>query len=323
MAKRFMAINILPSSNHLIAILVFIIISLPSSSAIVIDARNNWEGPYEASGGRTLLVEELSATWCPSCTEIDPYLMEVADSHGSRISIVTYHPSDDVDAFQPEASQHRIDRLKATHPDIGSTPSFIVDGGIMRVGPESWPDVQKDILTKEVNNPNPSTIKFDIKKVDGYIQASVKEFENNGNGDNMSQLTFILAQHSLSVPDGFKNPGKDTRDRVVTAVAECNLQNNSIQYSSGFDDATIIGNSCQSGFSVTLSQDVSQFSLVLVHERLYDNLTTQSTSLNTYGVVEFSYRDIEIADSWNNLMAILIGFTIIGFLWHYYQRTNK
>jgi thiol-disulfide isomerase/thioredoxin len=323
MAKRLVMANFVPTSNHIIAVLVFIIISIPSSSAIVIDAKNNWEGPYEVSGGRTLLVEELSATWCPSCTEIDPYLMEVADSHGSRISLVTYHPSDDVDAFQPEASQHRIDRLKVTHPDIGSTPSFIVDGGKMRVGPESWPDVQKDILTKEVNNPNPSDFSFEIKKVNGLIQASVKEFENQGNGVNMSQLTFLLAQHSLSVPEGFENPGGDTRDRVVTAVAECNLQNNSISYHSGFNNVSISDGSCQTGFSVTLSEEISQFSLVLIHERTYDNLTTQDTSANTYGVVEFSFREVEVTDSWNNLIAILFGFTIVGFLLNYYYNSKK
>lgn len=323
MAKRLMAANSVPASNYIIAILVFIIISIPSSSAIVIDARENWDGPYEVSGGRTLLVEELSATWCPSCTEIDPYLTEVADSHGSRISIVTYHPSDDLDAFQPEASQHRIDRLKSTHPEIGSTPSFIVDGGKMRVGPESWPDVQKDILTKEVNNPRPSIIKFDIQKVDGQIQASVIDFQNRGNGENISQLTFILAQHSLSVPKEVVNPGGDTRDRVVTAVAECNLQNNTIGYYNGFSNVSIKNNSCQSGFSVILNQDVSKFSLVLIHERIHENLSTQDSSVNTYGVVEFSYRDIEVSDSWNNLIAILIGFTIVGFLWHSYQKTKK
>jgi len=53
--------------------------------------------------GRSLLVEEVTTTWCPSCAEIDPFLMGVADAHGSRIAMVAYHPSDGEDAFQPEA----------------------------------------------------------------------------------------------------------------------------------------------------------------------------------------------------------------------------
>tara|TARA_B110000467_G_scaffold152814_1_gene162531 strand:- start:8486 stop:9457 length:972 start_codon:yes stop_codon:yes gene_type:complete len=323
MAKDFLTQRALSFSHYLITILVFVILSIPSSSAMVIDASKNWDGPYEAIGGRTLLVEELSATWCQSCSEIDPYLMEVADSHGSRISIITYHPSDDVDAFQPEASQYRIDRLKITHPEIGSTPSFVVDGGEIRVGPESWPDVQKDILTKEVNNPRPSKLKFNIQKVNDTIEASVSNFQNQGNGNNISQLTFILAQHSVTVPEGFDNPGQETRDRVVTGIAECNLQNNTIQYSNGFEDVKVLDNSCKSGFSVTLDKNLSEFSLLLIHERVMENLSVQDTSQNTYGVIEFSYRDVEVEGSWNNLIVILVGFTIIGFLWLSYEKINK
>ena len=82
------------------------------------------------------------------CAEIDPYLQQVADAHGSRISIVTYHPSDGEDAFQPEAAKHRIERMKLVNPQIGATPSFVVESGLLRIGPDSWPDVQKDILKK-------------------------------------------------------------------------------------------------------------------------------------------------------------------------------
>ena len=63
------------------------------------------------NGGRTILVEEITATWCISCTEIDPYLEEVADSHGSRISLVALHPQDGVDVFANEASEKRIERI--------------------------------------------------------------------------------------------------------------------------------------------------------------------------------------------------------------------
>ena len=37
---------------------------------------------------RTVLVEERTAIWCPSCAEIDPELAIVAKSHGTRTAIV-------------------------------------------------------------------------------------------------------------------------------------------------------------------------------------------------------------------------------------------
>ena len=113
-----------------VLITVLITLSMQSSNvtAVVKEHPSQWEEEINVQGGRTILVEELSATWCTSCAEIDPYLQQVADSHGSRISIVTYHPTDGEDAFQPEAASHRINRMKMINPELGSTPAFVVEG---------------------------------------------------------------------------------------------------------------------------------------------------------------------------------------------------
>ena len=308
--------------KFLISVLICVILFIPTSSALIVDASEKWNETYLVEGGRSLLVEELSATWCESCAEIDPYLMEVADSHGSRIAMVTYHPSDGVDAFQPLAAKHRIERLSITHPGIGSTPTFIVDGGQQRIGAQSWPDVQKDILSKEVTNLKPSRLSFEISKNNNEtFTASIKSFSDQDNGVNKSQLTFMLVKHSLTVPEGFDNPGGKYRDRVVHGLVECNLQNNSITYSSGFLYSNIDDNSCQSGFSVT-SELEDEFSVLLLHEKVYQNLSSEEPS-STYGVVEFAFRNLESDESWDNLLIILIGFTVIGFLWIYFEKRNK
>ena len=308
--------------KFLFSTLVCIILFTPSSSALIVDASDDWNESFLVEGGRSLLVEELSTTWCENCAEIDPYLMEVADAHGSRIAMVTYHPTDGFDAFQPPASQHRIERLELTHPGIGSTPTFIVDGGQQRIGSDSWPDVQKDILSEEVKNLNPSELAFVISKNDNNsFTASIQSFNGKGNGDNISQLTFMLAKHSQLVPDEFDNPGGSHRDRVVYGVSECNLQNNSITYSSGMLNSNIDNNSCKNGFAVTF-EPVDQFSILLIHEKVYQNLSSEEPS-SSYGVVEFAFRNLENNQSWNNLLIILIGSTFIGFLWKYYENKNK
>jgi len=322
MAKWFGASHHLSFVNFLISTLICLILFTPSSSALIVDASEDWKEPFLVQGGRSLLVEELSSTWCDSCAEIDPYLMDVADSHGSRISMVTYHPSDGSDAFQPIASKHRIERLNITHPGIGSTPTFIVDGGQQRIGSQSWPDVQKDILSKEVKNLNPSELGFLISKNDNNtLTASVQNFNDNGNGNNISQLTFILVKHSQLVPEGFYNPGGKYRDRIAYGLAECNLQNNSITYSIGMVYSSVNDDSCGGSFSVTLELE-EQFSLLLIHEKVYQNLSSEEPS-STYGVVEFAFRNLETDESWDNLLMILVGFTFIGFLWKYYENKNK
>ena len=98
------------TSNALLAIAILILLS-NSSMAVLVDQSDLSQG-ITVNGGRTILVEEITATWCISCTEIDPYLEEVADSHGSRISLVALHPQDGVDVFANEASEKELKELK-------------------------------------------------------------------------------------------------------------------------------------------------------------------------------------------------------------------
>ena len=73
-----------------------------AAQAKVIDPNTPLNEPVQSSLiGRSVLIEEITTTWCESCADIDPYLMGVADAHGSRIAMVAYHPSDNLDAFQP------------------------------------------------------------------------------------------------------------------------------------------------------------------------------------------------------------------------------
>ena len=110
---------------------------------------SDWNGSYVVQGGHSILLEEYTTTWCPRCAEIDLDLGIVAEEHGTRIAMVSYHPSDGVDAFGPEAAQHRIERLKIQHTSLGATPSFIVHNGEVREDVVEWPDVQGDILRAE------------------------------------------------------------------------------------------------------------------------------------------------------------------------------
>ena len=107
-----------------------------------------WMGGYRRY---TILVEELTATWCARCAEIDLDLGIVAQEHGKRIAMVSYHPEDGVDAFGPEAAQHRIERLEIQHGKTPGYPSFVVNNGELRQDVASWPDVQSDILRAESN----------------------------------------------------------------------------------------------------------------------------------------------------------------------------
>ena len=280
------------------------------SQAEVKNFDEEWNEEIAVAGGRTVLVEELSATWCVSCAEIDPYLQQVADAHGSRISIVTYHPSDGEDAFQPAAAKHRIERMKLVNPQIGATPSFVVESGLLRIGPDSWPDVQKDILKAETNRQEVSKLAFTIAKDGNNYSASISNIELM-EVSYETQITFLLMNHGVEMPDGFFNPGESHRDRVVIATSSCNIGTNVTQ-NIGFSDSTVTD--CLSDFTVNFTND-GKFSVILIHEATNEVLLSSPNLANSLGVVEFAYRDIEIQSETNIMPIVFLSIISIGCIW--------
>ena len=268
-------------------VLLVLLVCLSPANAKIVPLDTSFDQPVSSGvGGRSVLVEELTATWCPSCAEIDPELMQVADSHGSRVALIALHPSDGEDAFQPEAGQHRIDRLMAGNDDLAlSTPTFVVEGGEPRVGYDAWVEVQKDILDAELQRQAVTELAFEVKRNGtGYI-ATVTH------GDtvtNAGQFTFILLQHEKPMPEGFVNPGEPTRDRVAVATAECTLVNDTIVTAIGFTTASP-GDGCTKGFSVEF-EAMTSWSLLLIHEATLETVESQG-NLPTYGAVELAFRD--------------------------------
>lgn len=259
-----------------------------NGQAMVVSPSGEFTGPITTEdGGRSMLVEEITATWCPSCAEIDPELLQVADSHGSRIALVALHPSDGEDAFQPAASQHRIDRLETVQAGVStSTPTFVVEAGAARRGYDAWADVQRDILNEELARQNTSGLDITVERTTAGYRASVAS--TTLTALEGTQLTMLVVEHGKSMPDGFVNPGLDHRDRVVVGLAECSLDNHSITTNLGLLGASVT-DECTTSFSVEF-EEIDSWSVILIHESTQETLDSggQTTS---YGVVELAYRE--------------------------------
>ena len=198
-----------PSSN-LVLLVALCVLMVNNASGVIVE-QSELESGKSITGGRTILVEEITATWCQSCTEIDPYLEEVSQSHGSRIALIALHPNDGVDVFSSDASEARIDRLALSHDNYTGTPSFSVNGLNYQEGPQSWPTVQREILDEETKRSDYQEISVDIQEIGNFIQVDIAT--NTITADQ--QITVMLLAHQKQLPDG-DFPGGKTRDRVLT-----------------------------------------------------------------------------------------------------------
>ena len=290
-----------------LAVFVTLAVCLPIQG-VVVNTNTSLEEPVTSEvGGRTVLVQELTATWCPSCAEIDPELVQVADSHGSRIALVALHPSDGEDAFQPPAAQHRIERLKLTYGDaLASTPTFVVEDGPLRIGYDAWRDVQRDILDAEVQRQSVSELEFQVVQTNDGLRVEVVHaapvVQNN------TQLTFLVLEHGKLMPEGFANPGEATRDRVVIGASSCDLNTNTITELHGPINASVM-TGCVDDFAVTFPQ-TETWSIVLVHEYTTSALENGS-STESLGVVELAYRDRAVVSDQGGLSTVLIGAVVL------------
>ena len=275
------------SAVHKAILLCSILLMLPHVHAVQIEP-SDWNGSYVVNGGHSILVEEYTTTDCPQCAEIDPDLGIVAEEHGTRIAMVSYHPDGGVDAFAPEAAQHRIERLKIQHPTLERTPSFIVHNGEVREGLAEWPDVQSDILRAESNQLQNTDLTVNAQTNETHLTVTVMP-PHSSELNNETQYTILFVQHKKLVDEAFENPGEDHRDRVLVALAEFPMEG----------QQKSIGATIEAPFVASYpTQNLEEWSVIVVHEYTQEALRNLSiTNSQPFGVVEISVQSSVIEDN--------------------------
>ena len=198
------------SMRQLMAVLV-LALCLTSTTAVIAE-----ESIEQYFLKRTILVEERTAIWCPSCAEIDPELSMVSQSHGARTAIVGLHIGDE---FENEASLARIEYQMQTDDSEYGTPTFFVDGIKTAEGYDAWSDVQKRILSQESARQAPEDIAMEL--IGDDVEITPPDY---------GQLTVMVLQHEKVVPVDADNPGEDTRDRVLVGMKIVDSMNNTTIY---------------------------------------------------------------------------------------------
>jgi hypothetical protein len=132
----------------------------------------------------------------------------------------------------------------------------------------------------------------------------------------------MIVQHQKIVPDGFDNPGGDTRDRVLMAIAECDINSSTIISEINLLSAQTT--TCVEDFTVTFTPGNEFFSVLLIHEPTTSQL--ENGTIGTFGVVEYKSNNEISTQGGSDLIdnSILIyAFIFIGFALIVKMRKNN
>ena len=195
--------------------------------------------------------------------------------------MVSYHPDDGIDAFGPEAAQHRIKRLKSLDRETPGYPSFVVNNGVIHEDVPSWPDVTTDILRAESNQRAYTKLTVTAQTNETHLTVTVMPPKVN-EIVNDTQYTILFVEHKKMVPEGFDNPGEKHRDRVLVGLAEFPMDGEMLAI-----DASI-----EAPFVASYpTQNLEEWSVIVVHEYTEEALKNRNImNAQPLGVVELAVQ---------------------------------
>ena len=283
------------------ALLALLLLPITHAGAVRVDPDDSFATEVIATAKRGVLVEELTATWCEVCAEVDPYLAEVADRHGTRLVLVGLHDDDGRDGVSSAASAARVERWRTLHPDLGSTPSFIVEGEAPLVGRDAWTDVTRRLLAIEGSRDTATNVGMTLNRAEGTLNV------DGGVQADGRQTTLMLLQHDLTARDGSVEVSKGSvYERVLI---ELHVRNSTGAWTSTCDGGCTVQPTSASTFRVDLN--VERFSLVLVNE-IADDALTQGANTLSDAVVEIAVRPSAVEAPNGQRWLLIAAFTAGG-----------
>ena len=283
------------------ALLALLLLPITHAGAVRVDPDDSFATEVIATAKRGVLVEELTATWCKVCAEVDPYLAEVADRHGTRLVLVGLHDDDGRDGVSSAASAARVERWRTLHPDLGSTPSFIVEGEAPLVGRDAWTDVTRRLLAIEGSRDTATNVGMTLNRAEGTLNV------DGGVQADGRQTTLMLLQHDRTARDGSVEVSKGSvYERVLI---ELHVRNSTGAWTSTCDGGCTVQPTSASTFRVDLN--VERFSLVLVNE-IADDALTQGANTLSDAVVEIAVRPSAVEAPNGQRWLLIAAFTAGG-----------
>lgn len=198
----------------LVVLFVFAII-LPISTM----AQTSKETSFSSNGSAaTVLIEEHTATYCTTCAEIDPMLLQFLEDNGNRAIRIAMHPPGE-DPLGSEISSHRL----ALHGgELAVTPTFVMDGRIVSQGSVDRIDMQMNLRSSEIAKEGVISIEGEVDVSQNSIHVSSPKLVLGIE----EHLTIFIVEREVSLEPGTASNGLDKNHDVARAMLSLDDEGN-------------------------------------------------------------------------------------------------
>ena len=192
---------------RLLAMLFVLAIMLPISTM----AQTSQETSFSSSGSAaTVLIEEHTATYCTTCAEIDPMLLDFLEDNGNRAIRIAMHPLGE----DPLGSNISSQRLTFHGGELAVTPTFVMDGRIVSQGFVDRIDMQMNLRSSEI-------AKEGVISIEGEVDVSQNSLHVRSPRlvlDIEEHLTIFIVEREVSLEPGTASNGLDKNHDVARAM---------------------------------------------------------------------------------------------------------
>ena len=192
---------------RLLAVLFVFAIILPISTM----AQTSQETSFSSNGSAaTVLIEEHTATYCTTCAEIDPMLLQFLEDNGNRAIRIAMHPLGE-DPLGSEISSHR---LALQGGELAVTPTFVMDGRVVSQGSVDRIDMQMNLRSSEIAKEGVISIEGEVDVSQNSIHVSSPKLVLGIE----EHLTIFIVEREVSLEPGTASNGLDKNHDVARAM---------------------------------------------------------------------------------------------------------
>ncbi len=198
--------------RFLTAFLIATLVGLPSLASTDTESRF-----YSNGSGATVLIEEHTATYCQTCAQIDPMVLDFLRDNGNRAIRVALHPPAD-DLLGTEISTHR---LSLSGENLSVTPTFVMDGDVVSQGYVDRTDMQLNLRSAELDKRGILSLEAEVLVSGNAIQVSSPSLSLEPN----QRLTIFLVERVVVHDFGTSPNGLDQNHDVARAMISIDNEN--------------------------------------------------------------------------------------------------